>query len=1415
MTLYQYSGSGSLNESSEVNKNRSFSYNRSSVYLYVTEDFGGIGILPQPNGFSNNSIDFSQTTHTFDEIVVYEEVDVDDYGNLTTSANETDDYGPIAGFGSTETLYPFGGLTLSGSAITQSNYRLYISGSAIVNFRSNYQTSGTLFEFGQKLENRSYAYNLSSTFDSADDYGSVTGISGLIDDYGSISESGALFEYGLIKEPIPVGILSPFGKLTLSGSAITQSNYRLYFSGSAIEKFVHYPNNLTGTLFGFGQKLESITFDYNESSISTNILDYGLLTNFVNELGDYGNILESSGSSAADSYGLITEPNPTEPITYPFGSLSISGSASKQLRTSEVGRGTIRVRGEVVVKPTQRQVGSGFIAVSGTSRSIVGLNYPTSGSLFSFGEKLESVTYDYNQDSIVSNPLVDFGSVSGVSTESYDYGLITSDIDGGIDNYGIISNPFDSTPFGTITLSGSSLESFNESPYTTSGSIFVFSGSAYAESFTANPSENAQLFNIFGSSEGKLIYNYAGFELISISGTALEKDVDSYVGVGTAFISGTALESYSPNPPENTELFNISGVSTEVFVANPPENTELFIVSGTALGKEVDSYVASGSLFSFGEKLESVTYDYNESSIKLYESLDYGLVSNIDDNSEDCGLIANVFDAIDDYEFIVGYGATETIYPFGSISISGVSTEVFVANPPENTELFQIYGTALEKDVDSYLGIGTGFISGTALEKDVDSYVGIGTAFIFGTALESYSPNPPENTELFNISGVSTEVFVANPPENTQLFQIYGTALGKEVDSYLGIGTINIYGELVHPNIDYTPHYGIDKNIGIGTTGIQLYGFALESYSPNPPENTQLFQISGIATERVTFNPPENTQLFQISGTALEKDVDSYVGVGTAFISGTALEKDVDSYVGVGTAFISGTALEKDVDSYVGVGTAFISGTALESYSPNPPENTTLFRIDISSRNYSPIYPGNVNIPGSGIGTIRINDDRRLTVTRAVLPIFGKGTIFISSSGNESFSITNYNGKGLLRISGIASTREIATYESVGFGTIILSQTGREKDVNSYVGLSSITISGTRDDRTTKNYSGFGNLTTLSGLSESYSAKTPNNIQLFSLSGSGQESYLAQTPETEVLYQFNGNLVESRTYGYEGSGQTTFGSAATTIFKPSVFGVGLFKFTTHLSDNLYDTCDSLDITCDYQDSALVKFVANPPETTILFNLSGSALTKEIQVYTSFGSGIVGISGSSVLKKTKSFVGIGTLNTGSLSDKKNVHSYFGSGSINIFFGSAESTTSIPPTSTELYVFSGSASTKITKLKRYSGIGTEYFSGIANTKKLSKPSYFGIGTIVLSGQLVYPNIKFIPAPKGIGSITILGSGTKKLIKNPSSSGSLFLISNGTQSFSRKPYSGIGTIYISDTSGITRNNPYQIPRVYVTII
>jgi len=103
MTLYQYSGSGSLSQFSSSSNNKTVSYNLSSVYLYTTEDFGNVFEL-QPNGFSNNTIDFSQTTHTFDEINVgLEGLIFNDYGDLL-AASETEDYGPITGFGATETL---------------------------------------------------------------------------------------------------------------------------------------------------------------------------------------------------------------------------------------------------------------------------------------------------------------------------------------------------------------------------------------------------------------------------------------------------------------------------------------------------------------------------------------------------------------------------------------------------------------------------------------------------------------------------------------------------------------------------------------------------------------------------------------------------------------------------------------------------------------------------------------------------------------------------------------------------------------------------------------------------------------------------------------------------------------------------------------------------------------------------------------------------------------------------------------------------------------------------------------------------------------------------------------------------------------------------------------------------------------
>ena len=71
-------------------------------------------------------------------------------------------------------------------------------------------------------------------------------------------------------------------------------------------------------MFGFGEKLESITYDYNSSSIFENSLDYVSITS--PQLGgpDYGVITGSSGNNPSENYGLITETIEVE-VSTPFG----------------------------------------------------------------------------------------------------------------------------------------------------------------------------------------------------------------------------------------------------------------------------------------------------------------------------------------------------------------------------------------------------------------------------------------------------------------------------------------------------------------------------------------------------------------------------------------------------------------------------------------------------------------------------------------------------------------------------------------------------------------------------------------------------------------------------------------------------------------------------------------------------------------------------------------------------------------------------------------------------------------------------------------------------------------------------------------------------------------------------------------
>jgi hypothetical protein len=241
------------------------------------------------------------------------------------------------------------------------------------------------------------------------------------------------------------------------------------------------------------------------------------------------------------------------------------------------------------------------------------------------------------------------------------------------------------------------------------------------------------------------------------------------------------------------------------------------------------------------------------------------------------------------------------------------------------------------------------------------------------------------------------------------------------------------------------------------------------------------------------------------------------------------------------------------------------------------------------------------------------------------------------------------------------------------------------------------------------------------------------------------------------------------------------------------------------------------LTCDNQDSANVRFVANPVENTILFNISGIAPTREIATYAYGGIGTHVISGSyQGIKLIHSESGIGTIFITQTSLQSEGEVYIGSGSLFALSGRSESYSAQTPESTIIFQISGSAITSVESEYSVVGIGLFAFNGDATSRVIATYTQIGSGSITLSGQLVYPDIIFIPSPDGSGTINIVGSSNQSLTKlYENTTGSLFGFSSGFESFSRSNYIGLGTIYAQQISAGCTNNPFQIPRTYVIII
>jgi hypothetical protein len=1127
------------------------------------------------------------------------------------------------------------------------------------------------------------------------------------------------------------------------------------------------------------------------------------------------------------------------------GTNNFSGTSVEKNTESYVGVGTITVSGASVEKNTESYVGVGTFSAFGSAAETFGPNPAENDVLFDIsGEDIESRTYSYNELSIS-----DFYSEE-------DYGSIEDSLDveedyGSIENITIIEEDY-----GSITVTESS------SPF----GLFIISGISRNQFIPAQIQIGLGTIFIDGSAVEKNTESYVGIGTNNFSGTSVEKNTESYVGSGTFSAFGSAAEVFGANPLEDTRLFTFSGNALVQFLGAQihiglgtifidgsaiEKNTESYvgfdtsIISGSFVPKQTFSYVGVGTFSSFSGLVESATFDYNESSIKIYESPeDYGSVG-----------LGDTVTSIDDYGFLddstganqVDYGQivgiASTAFPFGTITISGAGFESFTPTTYIASGIATFSGDRVERNTESYVGLGTNNFSGISIEKNTESYIGLGTFSAISGAAEVFGANPPENDVLFDISGQDIEkisfsyqgdpnviveyidqpLITEVPSEYEDFGSISSSTLIEEDSGFISVSSVRIFGEL---GISFTP----TTYIGVGT--FSAFGSAAETFGPNPPENDVLFEISGEDIERRTYSYNElaisNFYSEEDYGSiedsldteedygsieniiSLEEDYGSITvnessnPFGLFTISGSAETFNVPSVVGFGTINISGESLIRFLpEFYIGSGSFSAFGSAAETFGPNPPENDVLFTISGASvEKNTESYVG--------LGTIAVSVT---SVEKNTESYVGVGSFSAFGSAAEVFGANPPEDTRLFTFSGQANAREIYVYTYDGVGEIVIDVNSIEKNVESYVGFTSVSIFGAADISFAgeRLYSGSGQIDIFGQVEESFTPSTYIGLGTFSAISGAAEVYGANPPENDVLFTISGASVEKNTESYIGLG--TF----------SVFGESESKF---ISNYIGETDIEIDIeskesftpstyiglgTFSAFGGSAESFGPNPPENDVLFTFSGTATEKNTESYV--GLGTIEVSGEASIRflGESKHVGVGTIFISGDSRESFVPTYVGIASILIDIESRESftpTTYIglgtfsafgsaaevfgadPPEDTRLFTFSGSA-LDVKNTESYVGVGTfSAFGSAAETFGPNPPENDVLFTF--SGTATEKNVERYV---GFGAITISGNVVEVFIANPPEDTRLFIFSGSanTTFFTDFTFVGFGTISI----------------------
>ena len=637
-------------------------------------------------------------------------------------------------------------------------------------------------------------------------------------------------------------------------------------------------------------------------------------------------------------------------------------------------------------------------------------------------------------------------------------------------------------------------------------------------------------------------------------------------------------------------------------------------------------------------------------------------------------------------EAVAVASSTTTLFDF-----VGGSEERYIAQTPEGTVLFDTAGTLTERTTKDFVGSGDATLSrGVGISTYsrviiIESNLTIQTS---GSAIVKTSFDPPEGTYLHIFGGAYSDLKVGFTIQSTK-------------------AVMRLSGELNHPDIDYTPHYGIERNIGIET------GFTLK-----PGSSGGEYGDPGIVTTRFIPKYPGDTPIFKFSGRTISRTNAPISTHGVIYILGIGTDGNgvIDDQTGIGD--LSGVefgAKERFVPATaIGRGSIFFDFTGT---APNRP-----------IKNFG--YYGDDRDPGtSGQITIR-QEGGILTIERIMVPEIGSGTFTYSGAGQDEKQTFSEVGSGsLFAIGGIAES--VTAAELVAGTSIFNGEADVAYSAQTPENTATITLSGTGVAQRRYEFDGSGTLTLRRDLQvltgSILSIKTGGT---FSVLGGAAEATVEPSAARAILTEIGG-AAEYRPIqvfqDFVPSGTLTLSGELThpdIDYTPAYTASGTLNVSGVVGE--VDVFREVVVgIATFSGSAVLRFTADSTEGTVLFDTKGaSALTALNQVYGYYGddkdpgtSGtltIAGIGGTRKISVFQDFVPSGTI---TLSNTPLVHPF------------VDYTPSIGIGVAVLYQTSGTGLEAFSKAP-YQGSGNLKKVG---TRRVSfiRSTYVGIGEIRANG------------------------------------------------------------------------------------